>query len=296
MDTYFIRHTDELDIDDATRRKLWEERRIAIHFPREKDGKLHKRDNPSLDLGDYANRDRRAMRALIALAKDGAYVCAEYFQRNECVLGYIKPASSIELFRGTWGSSNECDGREAILKSLRLEKVKLIRPCHSAVILVGRPRQGTITRWKIAGKTIENIVEGKRTKPTLGLLSNAQQEILCSEFLRSSGTERLGFPKLVHLLLPVGRTMRGIDICGISESGSMVFAQVTYLDLEHCDAKLDALVQYRDAEKNDLVLFCNCAEPTEKSGIRIFPLRTVYDAFATTETGKLWIERAANPI
>jgi hypothetical protein len=236
------------------------------------------------------------MRAFTRLAEDGGYVCAEYFQRGECILGYVKPTSTIELIRGKWGSRNERDGREAILKSIGLEKVKLVSPWKSAVILVGRPRQGTITRWKIAGQTIENIVEGRRTKPSLGLLSDAQQEIMCSEFLRAESAERVGLPKLVHLLLPVGRTMRAVDICGITESGSMVFAQVTYSDLEHCGDKLDALVQYRDGDKNELVFFCNCAEPTEKNGVKIFPLSTVYAAFAATATGKLWIEQAANPI
>jgi hypothetical protein len=33
MKTYFIRHTEALDIDDATRQKLRDERRVAIHFP-----------------------------------------------------------------------------------------------------------------------------------------------------------------------------------------------------------------------------------------------------------------------
>jgi hypothetical protein len=165
MDTYFIRHTDELDIDAATRRRIWDDRRIAIHFPREKDGELHKRDNQSLDLDAYPSRERRAMRALIRLATDGGYVCAEYYQRSECLLGYIKPGSKIELLRGKWGSKNGHDGREAILKSLLLENVKLISPSKSAVILVARPRQGTIMRWKRARKTIENIVEGMRHVP-----------------------------------------------------------------------------------------------------------------------------------
>ncbi len=147
-------------------------------------------------------------------------------------------------------------------------------------------------RWPRAGKAIENIVEGKRAIPSLGDLSPDQQEIMCSEFLRTD-TE-FGLPKLAHLVLPVGRTMRGIDICGISSSGSVVFAQVTYLGFDHCGTKLDTLRCYRDGQGNALVLFCDCEEPEYKDGIHIIPLRKVYDAFVATTTGKLWLERATN--
>ena len=109
MDTYYIRHTKKLGIDESTRRKLWREQRIAIHFPRDKDGRMHKRDNMSLNLADYDSRGQRAMSALTKLAKDGGYVCAEYYQHDECILGYVKPVSKIKLYRGGWGSETEYD-------------------------------------------------------------------------------------------------------------------------------------------------------------------------------------------
>jgi len=292
VDTYYIRHTETLDIDDATRQALWDEHRIAIHYPHGKDNKLHKRDNASLALEDYPSRARRAMRSLKQLAKDGGYVCAQYFQHGECIVGYIKPASTIELTRGRWGSSNDLNGRQAILKSLRLEKVKFVNPCDSTAILVGRPRQGTIMRWRRAGQTIENIVRGKRTSPSLGDLSFDQQEIMCSEFLRSESAVQLGLPKLAHLLLPPGRTMKSIDIWGISGAGNMIFSQVTYLELEQCRTKLNALLEYKDADRNVLILFCNCLELKSEDGVTIVPLRTVYDTFVASPTGKFWIERS----
>lgn len=39
MNTYFIRHNTGMDIDDDTRQRLWEEYRIAIHFPWDRTGK-----------------------------------------------------------------------------------------------------------------------------------------------------------------------------------------------------------------------------------------------------------------
>jgi len=292
MDTYYIRHTKELDIDGATRQRIWDDRRIAIHFPRKEDGKLHSKDNQSLDPADYPRRERRAIRALGNLAKDGGYVCAEYFQHSECILGYVEPATRIELIRGGWGSIDRYPHRKAILKSLRLKKVKLISPCDSAVFLVRRPRQGTIMRWRRTGKTIENIVRGNRVVPALDLLSYEQQEIMCSEFLRSKRAEQLRAPKLVHLVLPPGRNMRCVDVCGISSTGGMIFAQVTYSDLKHCGSKFDDLLQYRDEDRNSLVFFCNGTELRHKDGVRIIPLQLVYDAFVSTSTGKLWIQQA----
>jgi hypothetical protein len=301
MDTYYIRHTAQLDIDGPTRRSLWDERRIAIHFPQYKSGQnphgeipKGKPDNASLDLDDYPSRGRRALHALSDLAKNGGYVCAEYHGHKECLLGYVSPDSNIELTRGKWGSRNECDGRQAILKTLRLKKVKLVSPSDFAVIFVGRPRQGTIMRWPRAGKTIENSVEGRHPIPAIGDLSPDQQEIMCAEFLRSASTEQFGLPKLAHLLLPVGRTMKGIDICGITDTGTMVFGQVTFANVENCNHKIQALGQFHEPRWNVLVLCCDCAGPSVIDGIQIVPLQAVYNSFIDTRTGKLWIERATS--
>ena len=177
-----------------------------------------------------------------------------------------------------------------------LRKVNFVNPSDFAVIFVGRPRQGTIMRWKRAGSTVENAVERKQPIPSLGDLSPDQQETMCSEFLRSGSTEKLGLSRLAHLLLPVGRTMKGLDICGITTSGHTLFAQVTYRGIEDCQEKIDKLLAYRDSGRSILVLFCNCKEPKQTQGIQVVPLQIVYKTFAATPTGKLWIKRARNII
>jgi hypothetical protein len=292
MKTYYIRHTKDMDVDAKTFQTLWDERRIGIHFPKNIHGRLPRRgDNRSLDPDDYRH-GKGAMRRLTELAKHGGYVCAEYFGHNECVVARVKPRSRIKLIHGMWGSKNGHEGRKAILKSLPLEKVKYIRPSDSALILVGRPQQGTIMRWRRAGKIIENIVRGKRATPSLESLSPDQQEIMCAEFLRSANAAKRGLPQLVHLILPVGRTMRGIDIYGIGQAGKRIFAQVTYRQIEDCDGKLDALRQYRGDDGDALLLFCDCQKLRSSKGVKIVPLRMVYDSFVATSTGKLWFERA----
>jgi hypothetical protein len=48
MTTYFARHTRDLDIDDATRKVLWDGRLVAVHFPGDGD-----EDASSLNPQDY---------------------------------------------------------------------------------------------------------------------------------------------------------------------------------------------------------------------------------------------------
>jgi hypothetical protein len=292
MKTYFIRHTEKMDVDFETREFLWKNHKIAIHFPYSKSG-LQEEDNNSLDPEDYpTGGHKKAMRALVAIANKGGYVCAQYFPYPEYLIGYIEPNSKIELIKGRWGNRGNWSGRQAILKGLSLQKVKVIEPRDSVTLLVGRPRMGTITQWSKVGKAIEYLVEGKKRLPVLDNLSPDQQETLCSEFMRLPEATAFSLPKLIHLLLPVGRTMKDIDIYGVSAEGKLIFAQVTYLDLDHITArkKLDNLRKYEAEEKNHLVLFCNCTQPEVINGVLVCPIRQVYDRFILTETGQKWLQ------
>lgn len=293
MRTYYVRQ--KMDIDDATYRKLWDERRIAVHYPRYKMGDDPKGiipsgrpDNPSINPDDYPRRGKNAIRSLTKLAANGGYVCAEAPSQPEVMLGYVPKNSRIELVRGQWGSTK----REAVLKSLKLRKVRLVHPCDFAVIAVGRPRQGAIMRWRRAGKTIENAVEGRPSRQSVDVLSYQQQEVMCSEFLRLKEAADLGLPRLACLLLPVGRTMKDIDIYGLSDSGKMILGQVTYLSLGACGKKKKALLSYADAGRNALVLFCRCNAPTRVEGIRIAPIQSVYDHFRRHPVGRSWLKKA----
>src|SRR5438552_3439186 len=116
MNTYFVRHNIGIDINDETRGRLWKERRIAIHYPHEKNGKLKQRDNSSLDANDYVGSAKRCMRKLLELAEQGGYVCAQHHPQPQWMLGLVRPNSRVELVRGTWGDRSGLEGRTAILK------------------------------------------------------------------------------------------------------------------------------------------------------------------------------------
>jgi hypothetical protein len=295
MTTYFCRHTQALDIDGQTRKRLWDERRIAIHFPHDKRGTLaEESDNSSVDPEDYAGAGRRAMKALARLAAEGGHVCAQHHGYEQVQVGRIDPGSKIDVLDGKWGKAWGLEGRTAKLKSLQLQKDKVVNACDYAVILVGRPRLGTLMRWPNAGKLIENLVEGNEAQITFETLSPDQQEILCSEFLRSQDARRFGLPCLAHLILPVGRTMKDLDILGLATDGKRIFAQVTFVPFQQATGKMAGLRTYRSAGGSHLILFCDIDRPTIIDEITVFPISTVFQAFTSTDSGRLWLKCAGS--
>jgi hypothetical protein len=285
--TYFIRHTDKLDVDEATRVELWRQNKIAIHYPQDRNGKIKSEDNASLKLDDYEGKGRSCMKILSELAKNGGYVCAQHHQRDDLVLGIVRP-QQIKLFRGKWGSKK---GRVAILKSLHITNVKKLDPVDYAVLLVGRPRQGTVARWHRAFETkiVEDLVEGRKRNPELSDLHYTQQEILCSEFLRLKNS---GLPQLAHLLLPTGQTMKDIDVIGIAKDGKRLLAQVTFKTQKESRGKLEQLKVYRKGDPAHLLFFCDCSEAGHQDGITVFPIKRAYDSFAASKLGKLWLKQS----
>src|SRR5207247_6026751 len=267
MNTYFVRHNTGIWIDDETRQRLWKERRIAIHFGRYPyTTKKMTRDCSSISPDAYRGSAKSCMRTLVDLAREGGYVCAQHYPHTDWMLGLVRPHSKIQLLKGKWRDDRDLRGEVAVLKTLRLTKVRLVKPLDYAVLHVGRPRQETIMRWHRARKTVENLVEGRRLKPDLSDLSPDQQEILCSEFLRLPEAAALGLAQLAHLILPTGRTMRDIDIVGIASDMRRLYAQVTFASLSTAAWKLQPLQPYRDTQRNHLVLFCDCPEQTSQNG------------------------------
>lgn len=305
LETYFIRHTEVIAIDDETRDRLWMEKRVAIHYPFDITGDTTL-DSRSIDPNDYQKSAKRNIRALCNLAQKGGYVCAQYYGHNDCVLGFVEPQSDIEIIEGKWRDNPKTKGRVsdadqlpdtkdriAVLKTIALTKVKLVEPEKHAIILVGRPRQGTLMRWPRAGKAIEELVEGRKSPLRLTDLSPARQETMCSEFLRMPEAQELELPIgselpiLKHLILPVGGTMKDIDIAALAEDGSLIYAQVTLLASEKALHKLQSLSVYGN---NHLILFCRCDEVKVEKGVTIFPIDKVFEVFCASELGQKWLD------
>ena len=97
MKTYFIRHTEKLDINEKTFGRLLNDNLIGIHFPYLV-SENEKFDTTSLNPNDYEKTSwKKAINSFVTLAKEGGYVCAEYrtLQGAEYVNNFETPLIRI---------------------------------------------------------------------------------------------------------------------------------------------------------------------------------------------------------
>jgi hypothetical protein len=298
MDTYFIRHTWDLAVDEKTRTQMWKARRVFIHYPfpfpwDAKRWNRQRRDTKSLNPDDYEwEGARRALRAMRRLAESGGYVCAHYIERASWLMGFVPPGSRVQLIRGKWSPERRPKAHNgiAIIKTLCLQKPRLVSPDACTMLLSAHPHQGTIMRWPSVGDLVESMVLRRKRRVTYDRLGASDQETMCAEFLRQREAREVGLPRLTCLLRDVGRTMKDLDILGIATDGKRILAQVTHLPWESAKArgKFDALKKFQSNKGNHLLLFCDCGARSRTEGVVIFPVREVYARFVKTPIGKLW--------
>jgi hypothetical protein len=294
METYFIRHSeDKTGVDGKTRKRMWEEGRVFIHYPWDKSGG-NKSDSKSVNPDDYTGGAKRAVGALKSLADEGGYVCAHYSEHADWLVGLVRPKSKIRLFKGGWTPDDEDrpkghDGN-AIIKTLLLHKSRPVSPYDYAALQSAQPRQGTIVRWPSIGDLIETIVRRQKRKITFDRLGAGDQEVICAEFLRQRETRLVGLPQLVCLLRDVGRTLKDLDILGIAADGKRIFAQVTHYSWKSqaTSEKFENLKKFHGVKGSHLLFFCDCEKRMKIDGVVIFPIREVYGRFIRTLTGKSW--------
>ncbi len=275
MRSYFARHTERLLVRDEDLRRLWDEDKIAIHYPGDTE---RGPDLESTEPEDYSGTGKTAMRYLRDLEENGGYVWAES-RISPCAakVGKVEAGTPIGLDGALWKVDGVHTSREsgdaAILKTLRLEEgsVRLVGRTEQVGLRAGRPRQGTLVRWN-CGTRLADLVEGRDPKEDWPNLSTEQQEAACAEFLRWQ-RERGDLPQLRYLLLPVGRTLKDLDIYGLTEDGREVFAQVTYhpRGSNSSDDKLDRLRAY-GGEGAHLVFFGNGEGPATEGGVPFVPV------------------------
>lgn len=168
------------------------------------------------------------------------------------------------------GSDKTLDG-EWIYKALplvgcmaydeRMEVSFVEYPILSAL----RPRHHSFCKWPSAKYHLRGIdagvqnfreVEDKVNDPS-DLLGPSQLEVICNEYLRESATYGN-----YRQLLPVGRTLRDVDIVGQTDAGRL-FAQVTKATGSKFEEKGQKLGPYRSSATGHLILFGPEREPPE---------------------------------
>lgn len=266
--SYFVRHTRGVKVRRSDLERLWEQDRIAIHFPG--DTAVKDRDSESLEPSHYKTpHERGAIGAFAELAEYGGYVWAQSYVSDKIKIGYIRSrvdGGGESMERGArWElRGDEFPGREdynlATLKTLQMERVKELPRGAAMHLRAARPRGVAICRWKIVGSRLRDLIDNNNPEPEWSSLSVAEQEAACAEFLRERHPDRDDLPVLSRLLLPVGRTLEDVDIYGLTTDGSRLYAQVTH-HTEGSGAagkKARRLREYLDStgDRVDLVSFC----------------------------------------
>jgi hypothetical protein len=267
--TYFFRHAEGLDVDQGTWDEINDRKIIALRFPNDKNNKLLAEDNISDAPEEYYGNNKTAMKNFNGLAEVGGYVCVTYRDFDGCVVGSVTPCTPKKI-KGFWGALPE---RPAVLRSLVLSNTREFTKPSSAGILLGCPPYVTISHWPSAKDRVKNLVLKKPPAQELHSLTDYQQEVMVSEFLRTGNAAELGLPRLGSLLTPVGRTMKDIDIAGISEEGSTVFFQVTFSDQKKViEDKIKSLETYSDG-RNELLMFYQTRERKTIGKVEVVPLQ-----------------------
>lgn len=267
---WFVRHTKRLGIDDKDVEKLWEQNRIAVHFSGPNEIGFD-----TADPEDYKSKKPAhfAMTCMKALSVKGGYLWAEYRGHCDAKVGEIRPQEIILVTAQLAASSlSGKSSKPAILKTLQLDNVKHISPNDWVALRASKPRQRTISPWPGARNKLQLIVNGGEILTSWDLLSTAQQETVCSEFLRFHSID--GVPRLARLLLPPGRTLENIDIYGMADDGQRVYAQVTFS--RGSQNKINKLKRYA-GKGHHCVFFCDCEQVHSTDGISFVPTTIVHE-------------------
>jgi len=239
---YFIRHTNKVEISETDFKKLFFEASFGIHFTSNCESL-----DEYLDESKYPQIEgKTAIRYLKELAEYGGFIWCEYAYCNEILVGYVSPGSKIflrefEPIRNTEDFKNT-KGR-LFLKCLNLEKQKIIGKNELLALRARRPRQGTFVHWPKSYGLIEKIMEHGLKLPLESWedLTPDIQEVVTYEYLREVGINGI---KIDRLLMPIGRTMKDVDIFALSTSNRSILVQVTNFSLSQSGTKIKSLQDY----------------------------------------------------
>lgn len=277
MESYFIRHTEDMAVIEEAIDYLWKNDKIAIHFPDVSyEDPKEVEDHASLEENDYRYHDSgrpRALRVFKEMNNNGGYVWAEFRNGRDVKAGKIVPNSFV-IYETKWSPNLFSYERIARLKTLQIDRksVRIIAPSQAMSLRAARPRQGTITRWPSAGNRLEYLVEGIALEKRWDSLSPPMQETVCSEYLRKPDFAEC--PVLERLMLPVGRTLKDVDILGCATDKKLLFAQVTYGKKAEAKTKIQSLEAYEDSNSH-LVFFCDCEAVHVENGVLFIPWKRV---------------------
>ena len=151
LETYFVRHPQKkISLDVKTRKRMWREKRVFIHFEWDKSGN-RRTDSRSKDPEDYEGSAKRAVSTLRRLAKEGGYVCGHFDEYEKWMMGKVLPNSRVELREGKWPESDRPkyhDGRCAFAKSVLFRR-KFTKFCNPHSLAKGQSCAGQVLAMRL---------------------------------------------------------------------------------------------------------------------------------------------------
>lgn len=246
---------------------MWDDKVIALDYE----------PVQSVDPENYKNAaSRKAISRLTRYCESGALVGADFrnLYNDKMLIGEISPGSKIE-FR-TYGSY-------PYYKVVPLVKARYVSYLDYPVLMTMQPRLAAITGWPSMKRLLHSLVNRYPLPANVYTLDIGQLEVLCYEYLLAN---RL----IAHLLLPIGRTLRDIDIYGIDPSGRKVAAQVTFSKSEQTILdKSSRLSKFEDA-----ILYMLCPEEMTSldcANITFIGIETVFDYFHGSDLLRLMLPK-----
>ena len=151
-------------LDKSVNKIAFDQKKLFIHFE----------NLESINLDDYKNPGKKALKTLHNFCNKGALVALDYskIDKSALYLGEIKIGTEIELEKigDKW------------YKSVKLTDVK--RKTYSDYPLLNiKPIKQTVCRWRVLGYRLRCIYEGKELPIEVNSLIDKQLEVICSEFL-----------------------------------------------------------------------------------------------------------------
>lgn len=197
---------------------------------------LHYQDIESCQPEDYREKSARdAFRRLNEFLAQGGFMVADYTElmNGKMLIGQVDPCTPVEYQRVPSPT------RQYIYKKIKMKHVKQVSVMHYPVLLSIRPQKGGIMiSWDKYWGIVQAAYHGQALPANVRSLSDGQLEVLCYEYLRTTG-------KLACLMMPIGRTLAHVDVLGINNEGNRVAAQVTFeTEAAKLEEKAQLLSQY----------------------------------------------------
>lgn len=232
-DVIYIRHS--LSSTPQVYRKLIFDGIAAVHYT-----DVLKKGVDSENLENHKNPEnfegkaKGVLKRLEYFCNKGVIVFADYsdppagLEEKAVNIGIIPENECYEPVRHMPGNNDYPKG--FIYKQVELCNYVTLAYAEAIPFLAVQPRGGTVVKWRSAEKLIKFFYRKKLglkvdyESINLELLLPFQQEVLCSEYLRTKASDEI---KIEYLLSPVGRGLKTIDIDGANDT-NRVSAQVSF--------------------------------------------------------------------